>query len=314
MVDKKISQISENEACLKEGKCESPQDRVASDAGLIVAVTMKRVEGGQVSADEWNNEIMPVIRVMAEGLPEDASANEVARAAFPELFAKADKLNKEEQAHAEQNKGWEAAQKLKAMSSGAEAGRKLVETTKGLWGTVTGMFNGGSAPATPPSAGRWGEVDTTDGLIPEYESPVIEQDDGVDDIIAQQTKEAKEVGEPVEDEVSNFIPYTDASGRKYQFAGVSFRTFSPEDNGFILNPITYVAYKDPHQKAVIFEVVRNDDGSRHLRDTGVRVSGEIAAIKASIQLSGRWDGIIEFPPFSDALSEENPFAELEMVP
>jgi hypothetical protein len=124
----------------------------------------------------------------------------------------------------------------------------------------------------------------------------------------------QEVGEPVGDEVMTFISYKDAEGREYQFTGVAFRTFSPEDNGFVVNPITYVAYKDSSKKAVIFEVVRKDDGSVYLQDTGVRVAGETAAIKGSIQLSGRWDGRIDFPPYGDAMSEDNPFADVDMVP
>ncbi len=320
MVDKNITQISEKDACVNEGKCESPQDKAVVDAGYVAIKTIRMVEGQRVSADEWNNDIMPAVRFAAENLPEDAGANEIARAAFPELFAQADKLKKEEQTHAAQDKAWESAQKLKAISKGAESGRQLAQTAKGLWGTVSSMFDGKTPQNTPPSKGRWGEVDKTGAVASEFgPPPTIDNNKEIeaaskafDELVPADVSEAKEV-EVLAGDVADSIPYTDAAGREYRFTGVASRTFLPEDNQMLTNPITYVAYKDPRQKAVIFEVVRNEDGSSHLQDTGVRVAGETVAIKASAELSGRWDGRVEFPPFWDATGE-NPFVDLEMVP
>lgn len=198
MVDKNVIQINEKDACVNEGKCETPQDKAVVDAGYMAIKTMKTVEGQKVSAEIWNNDIMPAVRVAAEGLPEDASANEIARAAFPELFAKADKLKKEERAHAAQDKAWESAQKLKAMSkgaepgaeSGAESGRQLVQTAKGLWGTVSSMFDG---KTPPPSKGRWGEVDKAGVGMPKFNRFEMNVDEMMDRIRVAEEEAARSV-------------------------------------------------------------------------------------------------------------------------
>lgn len=318
MVDKNITKISEKEACVNEGKCEMPQSKAVIDAGYVAIKTMKAVEGTKVSADEWNNEIMPAVHFAAENLPEDASANEIARAAFPELFAQADKLKEEEQAHTAQDKAWESAQKLKEMSKGVEAGKQLAQTAKGLWGTVSSMFDG---KAPPPSKGRWGEVDRTITAASEFGPPptaidekeIEEANKAFDELVPAETLEAQKVDDAAES-VSSFIPYTDASGREYRFTGVSSKTILPEENemGTVMVPHTYVAYKDPRQKAVIFKVIQEENGNSFLEDSGVRVAGEPVAIKTNPLLSGT-SGNIEFPPFWDA-TDENPFADLEMVP